>query len=408
MLPAVKQIFGVVLHNSGVVPQELQIKEMVMKIRIRKSDMSAKTGYDFKRLEEEHYLFLPCKIEEEKETVCMSFDLRGVKGAEELKEEDRLLKLKFLIQVADLEELYQKYDFLLEPENLYYDILGRVKVRRRDTIPSGRKNRSKQFLRQYQALAGYLLEGSRPYEDYLYGGMEILKTQGVTAGFFEPETIQEEKKILSEYYGNLLEEEKKNMIKVRTRSYKRLIKYSILSIFLLVFLSLASIYSFGWYMPRQEALRAAEDAYIRKDYRTMIDSLKGFRIEELGHAWKYMLAAAYIQGQAVDTFSAKDKENILSKVTYQSGENVLDYWIHLGRLEIKEAEDLAMKMSDDQLLLYAYMQELRRVGEDEELSGEEKSRRKQELIKEIEELAGKLGIDTASDGTALPPSSALS
>lgn len=48
-----------------------------MKIRIRKSDMSAKTVYDFKRLEEGHHLFLPCKIEEEKETVCMSFDLRG-------------------------------------------------------------------------------------------------------------------------------------------------------------------------------------------------------------------------------------------------------------------------------------------------------------------------------------------
>lgn len=186
------------------------------------------------------------------------------------------------------------------------------------------------------------------------------------------------------------------MIKVRSRSYRGLIKYSVLSIFLLSLLSLASVYSFGWYMPRQKGLRAAEDAYIRKDYRSMIDSLKGFQVDELDHAWKYMLATAYIQGQAVDTFSAKDKENILSKVTYQSGENVLDYWIHLGRMEVKEAEDLAMKMSDDQLLLYAYMHELRQVGEDEGLSGEEKSSRKQELVKEIEELAGKLGIDTAS------------
>ena len=357
---------------------------MVMKVRIRKSDMSAKTVYDFKRLEEEHHLFLPCKIEEEKETVCMSFDLRGMKGAEELKAEDRFMKLRFLIQTADLEELYQRYDFLLEPENLYYDLLGRVKVRRRDTIPHGRKNRTKQFLRQYQALIGYLLEGSRPYEDYLCGGMEILKPQDVTAGFFEPETVQEEKKILSEYYGNLLEEEKRSMIKVKNCGYKRLIKYSVLSIFLLVLLGAVSIYSFVWYMPRQERLRAAEDAYIRKDYRVMIDSLQGFGPEELG--------------QAVDTFSPKDKENILSKMTYQSGEDVLDYWIHLGRLEVEEAEDLAMKMSDDQLLLYAYMHELRQVGEDGGLSGEEKSSRKQELVKEIEELAGKLGIDTVMNG----------
>lgn len=369
-----------------------------MRIRIRKSDMSAKTIYDFKRLEERHYLFLPCKIEEEKETICMNFDLRGMKGADELKEEDRFMKIKFLLQVADLEELYQRYDFSLDPENLYYDILGRVKVKRRDIFPSGGKNRTKHFLRQYQALIGYLLEGSRPYEDYLYGGLEILKVHDLMAVFFEAETIQEEKKILSEYYENILEEEKKNVIKVRSRSYKHLTIYSMLSILLLVLLVLATMYSYVWYMPRQERLRMAQDAYIRKDYREMIDSLKIFRIEELDHVWKYMLATAYIQGQAIDTFSVQDKENILSKVTYQSGENVLDYWIHLGRLEIEEAENLAMKMSDDQLLLYAYMHELRQVGEDEELSGEEKSSRKQELVKEIEELAEKLGINTVAGG----------
>ena len=104
-----------------------------------------------------------------------------------------------------------------------------------------------------------------------------------------------------------------------------------------------------------------------------------------------MLATAYIQGQVVDTFSAKDKENILSKVTYQSNEKVLDYWIHLGRLEVDKAEDLAMTMSDDQLLLYAYMHELHQV-EEGGLSGEAKKGRRQELIKEIEELAGKLGL----------------
>ena len=71
---------------------------------------------------------------------------------------------------------------------------------------------------------------------------------------------------------------------------------------------------------------------------------------------------------------------------------MLDYWIHLGRIEVREAEELAMKMSDDQLLLYAYMHELRQMEEDGELSGEEKRGRKQELVKEIEELAGKLGI----------------
>lgn len=363
-----------------------------MKIRFQKNEIRAKTIYDFKRLEEAHYLFLPCKLEEEKETVCMSFDLRGMQSVEELKDADRLKQLRVLLQVAELEEVYGDYDFSLEPENLYYDVFGRIKVRNRDIIFEQGKNRKKQFLRQYQALIGYILEGFHPYEDYLYGGLEILKEQDEYAVFFEPETVQEERKILLEEYGSLLENEKKYTKKVEIRKYKRLVRYRAISLILLVLLSFASMYSFAWYMPRQKKIREAEDAYIRKDYIAMINALQGFQIADLDRAGKYMLATAYIQGQAIDTFSPRDKENILSKITYQSNENVLDYWLHLGRLEVREAEELAMKMSDDQLLLYAYMQDLRQIEDDEGLSGEEKRGRKQELMDEIEGLAQKLGI----------------
>ncbi len=365
--------------------------KQTLKVRIRRSDLRAKGIYDFKRLEEKHHLFLPCRIEEEKETVCMNFDLRGMQIVEELKKEEEAMKLAVLLHVAELEELYRKYEFSLDPGNLYYDLLGRVRVKTRDVVSTAQKGRMKNFLRQYQALIGYILEGSRPYEDYLYHGLEILKPEDEVTGLMEPETVQEEKQILSEYYGRILEKEK-NMRKVEIRTYRRLVRYGMFSACLLLLLITAFIYSFGWYMPRQERLREAGDAYIRKDYIAMIDALKGFEIEELGRAEKYMLATAYIQGQAVDTFSAKDKENILSKVTYQSNEKVLDYWIYLGRLEVEKAEDLAMKLSDDRLLLYAYMHELSQVEDDEGLSGEEKNGRKQELMKEIENLAGKLGL----------------
>lgn len=363
-----------------------------MKVRIRRSDLTAKSIYDFKRLEEKNHLFLPCRVEEEKETVCMNFDLRGMQVFEELKAADRIRQLAVLLYTAELEEPYLNYEFSLDPGNLYYDILGRVRVKTRDVLPSAPNNRRKSFLRQYQALIGYILEGSRPYEDYLYKGLEILKAADEVTALMEPETVQEEKKILSEYYINLLEEEKKHMKKVGIRTYGRLVRYSMGSAFLLVLLTAASLYCFGWYMPRQERLMAAQDAYIRKDYIALIDAMKGFGTEEISRAGKYMLATAYIQGQAIDTFHEKDKENILSKVTYQTNEEVLDYWICLGRLEVHKAEALAMKMSDDQLLLYAYMHELRQVEEDEGLPGEEKNRRRQELMKEIEGLAGKLGL----------------
>ncbi len=363
-----------------------------MRIRIQKNDIAAKTAYDFRRLEEKSHLFLPCMIEEEKEAVSISFDLQGMKSFEELKGEDIYIKLRALLAAGELKEVYRKYEFPLEPGNLYYDILCRVKVKQRDIILSGGKNRMKYFLKQYQALIIYILEGIRTYEDYLYASRELLKADHKLVMLLEPETVQEERKILLEYYINLQEEERNTTRRVNCKKYKWLIRYSGISVILLILLLTASVYSFGWHMPRQKLLVEAGEAYIKKDYTDMINALGRFQAAELDRTYKYMLAAAYIKGQAVDTFSVRDKEAILSKVTWQSNENILEYWIHLGRLEVKEAENLAMKLSDDQLLLYAYMHELRQVEDAVELSGEEKRKKKQELLKEIEALAEGLGI----------------
>ena len=49
-------------------------------------------------------------------------------------------------------------------------------------------------------------------------------------------------------------------------------------------------------------------------------------------------------------------------------------------------------MSDNQLLLYAYLQELSQVEDNQEMTGEEKSNKKQDLMKKIEELADSLHI----------------
>ncbi len=219
-----------------------------MKIRVQKSDMEARTIYDFKRLEEKNHLFLPCKIEEEKETLCMSFDLRGMQAFEELKEADRSMKLVALLQAADLEEVYLNYEFSLEPENLYYDTLGRVRVKNRDIIPVSKKNREKYFLKQYQALIGYILEGSMPYEEYLHGDMEILKAGDEIMNLLEPETVQEEKKILLEYYSSYVEKEKKYTKRIEIKKYKWMLRYVAASIFLLAMFLCGFVYNFVWYI----------------------------------------------------------------------------------------------------------------------------------------------------------------
>lgn len=373
--------------------------EIVTEIRVQKADMAAKTSYDYQRLEQEDALLLPCVIEEEKETLCMKFETGEMAPFEQLKKEDKIKKMEVLMQVAELEKLYMKFEFSLCPKNLYYDRLGKVKVKKRDIIPAHDEDRKQQFLNMYQALIGYIMEGSRPYDDYLSGGAEILKKKEEFVKLMTPETLQEEKSLLVKMYENARSREEKTTLRVDRKKQRILSVYAVISTFALAGLLAAGIYSFGWYIPRQERITAANDAFLKKDYITVIDSLRDFAVEDMERPQKYILATAYIQGQAVDTFSTADKEAILSKITYDASETVLNYWIHLGRLEVAEAEELAMQMSDNQLLLYAYMQELDQLEQGSGLSGEEKNNREQELREEIRGLADNLGISYGAEKT---------
>ena len=366
-------------------------------IRIQKADMKARTSYDYRRLEQRHSLLIPCSVEEEKETLYIKFNTEGMQPFETLRGESRLRKIEVLLQAAELKNLWTGFEFSMHPDNLYYDRLGRVKVARRDIADANDPGREERFLKMYRALAGYILEGSRSYEDYLSGGAEILKNREEFVRLMEAETFEAEKSYLIGLYETTLAKEKQTTQRVGRRKYRTLVVYSIISAVLLAGLAAACIYSFAWYIPRQDKMAAANDAYLQRDYIAVIDSLRDFDIDDMGRAQKYILATAYIQGQSVDTFSTEDKEAILSKITYQANETVLDYWISLGRLDVSQAQELAMQMSDDQLLLYAYMQELDQIDADREMAGEEKASRKEELMQEIETLADRLGISYGTD-----------
>lgn len=371
--------------------QESDIQEN-MEIRVQRADMKAKTIYDFKRLEHGTVSMLPMTIEEEKETLLLCFDMEGMHSITEVQKMEKLQKLEFILQVAELEKEYMRFEFQLSPDNLYYDTLNRVKIKFRDITTGLHEERKEQFLKLYQALIGYIMDGSRPYEDYLSGGKELLKEQKEVVTLLSAETLEEEITLLQTLYENYKKEDTILKIKVDKKKYKKMNIYGIVSSILLVFLFGAVVYGYFWRIPRQDKIVAANDAYLQKDYIRVIDSLKDFEIGQMERAQKYILATAYIQGESVDSFSTKDKEVILSKINYQSNESIFDYWIYLGRMEVKEAENLALQMSDDQLLLYAYLQELSWIEDNQEMSGEEKSSKKQDLMKKVEELADKLHI----------------
>lgn len=167
-----------------------------MEIRVQRADMEAKTIYDFKRLEHGTVAMLPMTIEEEKETLLLCFDMEGMHSITEVQKMEKLQKLELILQVAELEKDYMRFEFQLSPENLYYDRLNRVKIKFRDITTGLYEERKEQFLKLYQALIGYIMDGSRPYEDYLSGGKELLKDQKEVVTLLSAETLEEEISLL--------------------------------------------------------------------------------------------------------------------------------------------------------------------------------------------------------------------
>lgn len=200
-----------------------------MEIRVQRADMEAKTIYDFKRLEHGTVAMLPMTIKEEKETLLLCFDMEGMHSITEVQKMEKLQKLELILQVAELEKDYMRFEFQLSPENLYYDRLNRVKIKFRDITTGLYEERKEQFLKLYQALIGYIMDGSRPYEDYLSGGKELLKNQKEVVTLLSAETLEEEISLLQTLYENYKKEETILKIKVDKKKYKKMNIYGIVS-----------------------------------------------------------------------------------------------------------------------------------------------------------------------------------
>jgi uncharacterized membrane protein YukC len=65
---------------------------------------------------------------------------------------------------------------------------------------------------------------------------------------------------------------------------------------------------------------------------------------------------------------------------------IFDYWIHLGRLEFEQSVDIARRLGDDELLLFAYLKQEVFVRQNINLPGEERTALLAYLVNAIDTL----------------------
>ena len=87
-------------------------------------------------------------------------------------------------------------------------------------------------------------------------------------------------------------------------------------------------------------------------------------------------------------FLLNKRKVILNNVTLKSDELYLTYWIQVGRNRFEEALDIAKRINDSDLILYALTQEIKQVREDGNLSGKDRESKLNTLESEYKEILG--------------------
>ncbi len=363
---------------------EKQKEKLVEKIK--KSELTARDGFDYYKLSDAGDNFLLMEWEEEEEEISLIYDIDNKKSFSHILMEDKFFVYNILIAISLLEKDYMKYKFSIEPSNLYYNSIGRIYIKHRDIYRDAEARDDLGFLEDYKALCACALTGQYKYSDYREGGLALYSKSTITSEFSNMKSVTE----LVEYLTKYRDEQSR----IRTKKYTLVNKYgyvclkiALITLFVIV-IGLGSyfIYDISNNEPYYKAVTRADNAYIENNMVGVIDALCDTEINDLDKHHKYILARAYIHSESL---TLEQKENILSHITMLSSEKEFEYWIHVGKRECESAQNVAMQLSDDELLLYAYLLEKAQVENDVTLSGTEKSERISSLQSKIDSLAQK-------------------
>ena len=361
----------------------------VVTIVVKKSNMIVREG-EYCTLSEKREGFLACDIEEMEEELQFIYDTRHVKPLGELRKDDKSKQMIVLGNIKDVQALRSQYSFSMAPDNLYYDMKGNVYVMHKDIVSKDYSGKQEHFIEEYKSLIGYVMQRRYGYEDYLEGGQALLRKDKFLNKIYEAETVDDLLVILEAQYDNIVEDRNIRYIEVKRATHKKRSIYIVLSSLMITILLGGLLYLYFYKIEEQSNMLEVYGDYLVEDYVALIDASKTIRIENLDSRQKYVLAVAYVKSEDL---TAEQKDNILTLLLPEGDEQILEYWIALGRGNVEEAENIAMQRSNDELLLYAYLKEKKQLEEDTELTGTQKNKAITELQNKIDSLAEQYSVE---------------
>jgi len=353
--------------------------ERKLKQEVRLYDIAAGDGRLY-RLSYPNRWLVPAQITEDEELAIFEYNLEELEPLEYLRGRPVIDRLRLLINIAQLEGLTEQYSFSVSPKNLYIDRNLEPMVLTRDlTSEDNRHN----FVQEYIALASTLLAPKYSFEDYLEGGNSLCKNSDRIKELPLAGAATEIRNILKKQYER--EEEiirtQKILIDRRQRRFLQIVAPVCFVLFLVG--AGFALYMHQVVLAREHAMLTANRAFLQEDFDRAIDALRPIDPMQMEREERFQLARAYI---IAESLSPEQRAHILSGITLMTEDNILIYWISIGRMDYYNAIDIAMRVGDDELLLYALVKYEVSVQMDATRPGEERVALLADLNRQIDAL----------------------
>lgn len=364
--------------------------ENYMEEVVKKSSMAAEDSFDYMKLVTDEPGLIPCTFSESLEEVIFTYNLTGLRSLKEMDKEAEEKKWQFLVNFARLYKVYEQYRINLDEKNIFYDENMMPYVKTRDLYGREHKAEAGEFLYVYQCIAGGLLSKKYRVSQVLESGLEILKKDKKVQKLIQADDMEKFIEVLKRNRDEYHAWKEQKIREVSRRAYTVWKVLAVTMVLVGLVTGGFSIYFGAFAIPQQKALVMANERYIQKDYVGCIDSVKNMETLDMDVHTKYILAVSYA---STESFKQEEISNIVSRLSINSNEKELEYWISLGRLDVKQAENLALALSDDKLLIYAYMKEIDLLENESNIDGEEKKSRLDTLNNEIKTLGEKYNTE---------------
>jgi len=344
-------------------------------------------------LEGDSYYFKGSIKYSDEEKVVISYDVpeTAVTLADYLKKRDNLQKL-CLVQKTFW--IFQKergiVNPFVNPENIYV-VGSKTMVMHRgfqnEIMPYDSDDET--FFKQYKALVTYILDPKVDYEFLVCGGGAIrskfLNDIQSAKSFVELEQLILEQISIQEEF------ERKTLVKVNKKRFS-IVKKALIATTILTIVSLISDCFFGLdYIPKKNNTIKAQSEFISKDYSAAVDTLEKYDPDSLSKDAKYVLAVSYIN---LDSLSVRQKKAVLNNVSQKSNDNILKYWIYLGRGNFSKSLNIAKNVGDSQYILYSYTKLYSATKANAQMNGVKKQRLLKEYRGQINKYLKMLGGDS--------------